>query len=132
MFAASPQPVFSMHTSLLPNEDPDGVGPRIEELSSLRVPPFAADKTVAERRTTARCCCVVCATLHGICVFPCISGHPHSPTHPRAFFFTRNLSEGRANAHVQVKLRVEPSHVAGTQTGTPRALRFLAGNGSGE
>ena len=94
VFAAPLQPIFSMHTGLLPGEDPGGVGPRIEELSGLRVPPFPADKAVAERRTTARCRCVVCATLHGICVPPCIFAHPYSPhtavplssrrTHPKA------------------------------------------------
>ena len=130
-FAASPQPVFSMRTSVLPGEDSSGVGPRIEELSGLRVPAFPANKTVAERRPTARCQCVVCATLHGICVFPCIFSHPHSPTHRRAFVFSRSPFEGRANAHVQIKLRVEPSHAAGKQTGTPRALRFLEQNGRG-
>ena len=126
VFAASLQPIFSMHTGLLPGEDPGGVGPRIEELSGLRVPPFPADKAVAERRTTARCRCVVCATLHGICVSPLHLRTSIQPTHRRAFVFSQNPSEGRANAHVQVKLRVEPSRVGGRQIGRQRALRSLA------
>ena len=78
LVAAAPQPIMSMHTSLLPGENSSGVRPRIEELPSLHMPPLPANKTVGERRPTARCRYIVCAILHGICVFLCTFAHPYS------------------------------------------------------
>ena len=95
---AIPFPVLAVHAGLLPSVDPRRVQLRVEQVPSFQVPPLPADKAVAERRTTARRCYVVCAHHRGICVCLLLLAHPQRSTHHRPFVFSHILCESRANA----------------------------------